>query len=962
MTWPQAWTNECCSKLSHAMSRDDQNSCDMNACDDSDNNELNAKDTTRHAQDIADKAVLDKVESMEAKLTVTTSESDKPVTGRRLRYFGLIMGLIALSAAMAVFGGRYFVRCAMQQNLPKLDGTLTVYGLAAPVTVERDAQGVPHIRASSMDDLVFAQGYVTAGDRLWQMDLIRRHAAGELAAILGRSMLEHDRMQRMLQIRAAADRAIVALPADQRHWLEVYARGVNASIVAQQAHLPIEFRLLGYKPAQWIPRDSILVELAMFQDLTTGFPEKLGREALAAHLSSDLIADLYPEGSWRDHFPGQAMPDVSAPQPEYNDIPLDESQSKLHRSAPYTMAVTDQLALRQNLDLFHAICDGCVAGSNGWAVSGTRTASGKPILSNDMHLSLSVPELWYEADLQATNLVPRADFHAAGVTLPGTPFVLAGHNGHIAWGFTNLGADLQDLYIEHTRGTRDGAEYQTANGSWMPIHYQTEVIQIRGGTDVRLNVPLTRHGETDTPILSSIFPTEHRSISLRWTIYDAANVTTPFFSVDSASDWTSMLSAFADWGGPTLNLIYADDQGHIGYHALGRIPIRGDPGNPSALSPVPTDVTASDALLHEWAGTIPFDQLPQAFDPSDGVLVTANARVTASDYRFPITLNWMAPYRTERLYRELEPAPEWESSSVPGQMFAPSHKLTPEDMLLLQNDINSELDRILAQRFAYSIDHATGPLMKDAQLHQAADLLRDWDGNVEAHAAAPAIVDAARSALWPMLLIPKLSPQAGALLVQGADLSKVRSLTSDVERDANLWQLYRWGERDSVEEELVTHAPARWLPSGYATWDDFLAAVVQRGLREAQAPNDLSRWQKGSAFPLEIEHPLFSRIPSVARLLGIKQAGGTGLQSQSGDDSTVKQVGRAFGPSERFTADLSDPDRTTLNLVLGQSGNPASPWYMDQLQSWLRGTTYTLPFTPEASKPTNTHTLTLTPR
>ena len=220
-------------------------------------------------------------------------------------------------------------RCS--DNLPQLDGSLTVYGLAAPVTVQRDAHGVPHIHASSLDDLVFAQGFVTAQDRLWQMDLLRRHAAGELAAILGRSMLEHDRLQRTLQLRAAADRALAALPPDQKHWLEVYARGVNASIVAQHDHLPVEFRLLGYQPAPWTPRDSMLVELAMFQDLTTGFPEKLGREALAAHLPPDLIADLYPVGSWRDHPPGQPIPDLTAPQPEIKDVPLDESQIEAAR-------------------------------------------------------------------------------------------------------------------------------------------------------------------------------------------------------------------------------------------------------------------------------------------------------------------------------------------------------------------------------------------------------------------------------------------------------------------------------------------------------------------------------------------------------------------------------------------------------------------------------------------------------
>jgi penicillin amidase len=948
------------------MSRDVPNSSDTSPSADLTNADLRYEGYARQvegktAADAKPEDLAAADAAADAALEAATEAPTRRGAGDRLRVFGLIFALVALLVATAFFLGRHYARSAMRENLPQLDGSQPVYGLAAPVTVERDARGVPHIHASSMDDLVFAQGYVTAGDRLWQMDLLRRHAAGQLAAILGRSMLEHDRLQRTLQLRASADRAIAVLPADQRHWLEVYARGVNASIAAQRAHPPIEFRLLGYRPAAWTPRDSILVELVLFQDLTTGFPAKLGREALAAHLSPDLIADLYPTGSWRDHPPGQPIPDVSAPQPEFNDIPLDESQSQLRRPAPGTTSLADLLALRQTLALFHSPCDACVAGSNGWAVSGSRTASGKPLLANDMHLSLSAPELWYEADLEAANQAPLAAFHAAGVTLPGTPFVIAGHNDHVAWGFTNLGADVQDIYIEHTRGTPFGAEYQIANGAWRAVRYQTEVIQVRGSADVILDVPLTRHGDTDTPIVSSLFPSERRSLSLRWTIYDPINVSAPFFAVDSASDWTSMLSAFADWGGPAQNLIYADDQGHIAYHALGRIPIRGDVANPSPLSPVPSDATAPDAASHEWAGTIPFDQLPQAFDPADGVLVTANARVTPDGYRFPITLDWMAPYRTERLYKVLEASPEKDSGAVPGETLASNHPLTSQDMLTLQNDVYSELDHIIAQRLAYSIDHATGPLKNDPTLHQAADLLRKWNGSVDANAAAPAIVNAARATFWPMLLIPKLAPQAAAQLVQGADLSKVKNLPADAARAANLWQLYTWGERDSVEEQLVMHTPARWLPSGYATWEDFLAAVVQRGLRSAHAPRDLSRWQQGSAFPLEIEHPIFSRAAFLARfLLGVPT--GTGQQSESGDSSTVKQVGHAFGPSERFTADLADPDRTTLNLVLGQSGNPASPWYMDQLQSWLHGTTYPLPYTPAATQPTITHTLTLTPR
>jgi penicillin G amidase len=884
--------------------------------------------------------------------------------GHRLKIVGVICVLLVLLAGAAFFFEQHRVRTEMRDNLPQLDGSLTVYGLSAPVTVERDARGVPHIHASSLDDLIFAQGFVTAQDRLWQMDLTRRYAAGTLAEILGRSMLEHDRLQRTLQLRTAADRAAAALPADQKHWLELYARGVNTSIAAQRDHLPIEFRVIGYAPAPWTPRDSLLIELAMYQDLTTGIPQKIGREELTAVLPPDLLADLYPTGSWRDHPPGQPVPDITAPQPEIPDVPLDESQSKVRHPAlkpgSATTSPEELLALEQTLALFRPSCRDCVAGSNGWAVSGSRTASGKPMLSNDMHLALAAPGVWYEADLEAMLPAPLTPFHAAGVTLPGTPFVIAGHNAHVAWGFSNLGADVQDLYIEHTRGTPTGAEFQLANGTWRAVVYRPEIIHIRGSADVTLNVPLTHHGDADTPIITSIFPNERRSLSLRWTVYDPANVTVPFLGVNTASDWTSMLSAFSAWGGPPQNLMYADDQGHIGYHAVGRIPIRGDVNNPGPLAPVPTDATAPDAATHEWAGYIPFDQLPQALDPADGVLATANARVTPDGYRFPITMNWMAPYRTERIYKVLEASPGNAPEPGAAGTLAPDHKLTPADMLALQNDVFSELDLVIAQRLAYSIDHASGPLKDDKRLHQAADLLRNWNGSVAANAAAPAIVNAARENFWPMLLIPKLAPQLAAQVAQGVDFSKVKNLPPDTARAASLWRAYVWGESGSVEEQMLTHTPARWLPPGYATWEDFLATVVQRGLRDSHAPADLSTWQQGKAFPVDIEHLIFSRSTLLERLIGVPT--GTGPQPKSGDATTVKQMQHAFGPSERFTADLSNPDNTTLNIVLGQSGNPASPLYMDQFQDWLHGRTYPLPFTAAAAQSTITHTLTLNPR
>ena len=877
-----------------------------------------------------------------------------------LRVVAWIFPTLLVLLLIGYFAARYYVHSAMRAALPQLDGTVTVpgpaaplFGLHAPVTVERDGHGVPHIHAASIDDLVYAQGYTTAQDRLWQMEVLRRHAAGELAPILGQSLMEHDRLQRTLQIRAAADRALAVLPADQKHLLEVYARGVNASMVAQHDHLPLEFRLLQFTPGLWSPRDSLLIALVMYQDLSTGFPTKLGREALMAHLPEELVRDLYPTGSWRDHYPGQTMPDLTTEQPEFEDIPLDESQSRLRKPSPparFAVPPAGLLAVQQTLALFHESCGACVAGSNSWAIAGSRTGSGKPMLSDDMHLNMTVPGLWYEADLIADANGSATAFHAAGLTLPGTPFVIAGHNDHVAWGFTNLGGDVQDLYIEHTRGTPAGAEYQALDGSWKPMQYRHEVIHVRGAADVVLDVPVLEHNGVELPVISSIFPGEKRTISLRWSVYDPANISDPFLAVNSAHDWASMLAAFSAFGGPTQNMMYADDQGHIGYHAVGRVPIRGDDAHPSPLSPVPTDTQAADAASHEWAGYIPFDEMPQAFDPPEGVLATANGKVMPDSYKYPITLDWMAPYRTERVYKLLE--------SVPGHPTEARRGITPKDTLAIQTDIYSELDLIFAHKLSYAIDHASPELQKNKELRQAADLLRGWDGEVKADSAAPAIIKAARTSFWPMLLVPHLAPQLASSMRRSS--VPPPDAPADQLQAAEVAKLYTWGESPSVEEQFLMHQPARWLPTGYKDWNDFLATVVEVGLRESHAPGDLKKWQEGKAFPLTLDHPIFSRSPLLENLIGAPT--GPGRRPQDGDMTTIRQVGTTFGPSERLTVDFGNLDNSTLNILLGQSGDVSSPWYMDQFGAWLHGTTFPFQYSNAGVAPTITHTLTLTPR
>jgi penicillin amidase len=855
------------------------------------------------------------------------------------KVIGISFSLAVLLGILLFFSARLWTHSILRDSLPQLDGSIAIPGLSAPVTVQRDAQGVPHIRAASLDDLILAQGYVTAQDRLWQMEALRRHASGTLAELLGSGMVLHDRTQRTLQLRAAADRAIAVLPPDQLHELDLYARGVNASIATQLNHLPLEFRLLHFTPAPWTPRDSLLVALVMYQDLTNSFPQKLNREALTARLPPAFLADLYPVGSWRDHPPTQTPIDLTAPQVNIPDIPLDESQTKLTLPPPpgaplmaqshrdmggntnHPASTQTLLALQQTMSQVGTPvpCEGCIAGSNNWVVSGAHTASGKPLLSNDMHLNFGLPGIWYETDLQSPT-PSGTPFHVAGVALPGTPFIIVGHNDHIAWGFTNLGADVQDIYVEHTRGPANAGEFQSPDGTWHPILHHTEVIHVRAGRDVTLDVATTQHGNSPTPIISNLLTAgrtnpDRRTLALRWTIYDPANLNEPFFAVNSANDWPSLCAAFSTWGGPAQNVVYADDQGHIGYHAAGKIPLRGSVIAPSPLNPIPA---SGIDPASEWTNYIPFDQLPSVFDPPGGVLATANSRITPEGYPFPITLDWGAPYRNERIWKVL----------------TDSQRLTPADMLRLQTDIYSDVDRVIAQRLAYAIDHA-GPhtTANPTRLHQAADILRNWNGNVDANSPAPAIVDATRATLWPMILIPKLGPA---------------------------WPLYNWGEKTYAEEQIILHTPDRWLPSRGVNWNDLLAGAVDKALLEDRAPTDLNKWAYGNTNALDIQHPIFAISPIIGSIIGIPT--GTGPHPQSGDTTTVKQVSRTLGPSERFTADLSNLDHSTLNLVLGQSGNPISHWFMDQWPAWYNNTTFRLPFSASAVQSATTHTLTLTPQ
>ena len=819
----------------------------------------------------------------------TLPATDIPAS-RRLPGLRIFLWLF-FSLLLSIIGLLSYAYFMARSALPQLDGNIAVKDLSAPVKVIRDAHGVPTIEAGSLEDLFFAQGYVTAQDRLWQMDVMRRFGSGELSEILSEATLKIDREQRILGLRAAARKSLgMASPRD-RSFFDAYARGVNAFIEAHRNALPLEFHVLKYQPKPWQAEDSIVIANQMVKDLNFyTFGDILAREKILAKLGPELTSDLYVNRSWHDRPPtvmregvgDQAKPGNSEDNDDdEDDFSLDNAITQ--RSGP------SEIWAQQSPE--------AVNGSNDWVVSGAHTVTGKPLLSNDMHLGHQMPNLWYEAHLKSGNL------DVAGVTLPGMPYVIVGHNQRIAWGFTNVGPTVADAFIENFNA--QGA-YQTPQG-WQQPEHREEVIHIKGKADVLIDVKTTRHG----PVINELIPGELRQVALRWTLYDGLRM--PFFDVDTAQNWEEFRKAFSQLDAPGQNVVYADVDGNIGYQTTGRIPIRASGDGSLPVS------GADDA--HEWKGNIPYDNLPRIYNPPSGVIATANGRITPDDYPYSISAAWEAPWRTARIYRVLES----------GRKFAAS------DMLALQNDVQSENDLFAAERFVYAIDHTAKP---SRRAKQAAELMRSWDGRMVASSTAATIAVRSGQELTRLLLEPLLGVAPNDPKQQETTLS---------------WKTYRWQMRTVWLQNIMLHQPKRWLPEKYPNYDELLTTAVEAAVNDPNAPKDLASWHWGRFNAVEIEHPVLGKIP------GLERWTAPGAREQSGSGYTVKAVTPHHGPSERFTANLADLDQSTLNTVTGQGGNFLSPSYMDQWKAWYEGFTFTLPFTEEAVEATGVHRLLLQP-
>jgi penicillin amidase len=713
--------------------------------------------------------------------------------------------------AVLVFAAGWWI---VHRALPQLDGAASLPGLKQEVTVDRDVWGVPHIRASSLEDLLTAQGYVLAQDRLWQMDVLRRVAAGQLAEVFGPVGLERDREFRTLGLYLAADREAAQLDPQMRTMLEAYARGVNCYMDEHRSKLPWEFVAMGYEPRPWRPADSLLIAGYMYQTLTSTWKAELRRSIVSELVGPERAADLYAVDSPLDHVivgGEQASPVTARAAPGRN--PARKSPPTRHLPQPIGQAPRPSLAYRHwpeakaMLEQFEEEVRAGF-GSNNWVVAGTRTASGKPLLANDTHLPLNIPCIWYMLHLTAPG------WNVKGFTLPGAPLVIIGHNDRIAWGFTNNGADVQDLYIESF--SRTNPRQYLVNGSYVDTQVRTESIHVKRHPDEVVDVMVTRHG----PIVQRA---GGRAYALRWTATEPGGLSGSYAIVGAARNWEEFRDALRQVPGPAQNAVYADVDGNIGFIVAARIPMR-KKGNGS--TPVPGDTDD-----YEWTGYVPFDELPQVLNPPDGMIATANARVVGPSYPHHLTDRWASPYRTARIYELLEQ----------------KTRLQPADFLAMQTDIVSLPHRFLAEQLVRA-SHAATP--KDERAKTLIGRVEGWDGRAQANSVETAFVEYTRRALMRNLLRPYLGEETG---------------------------LYDWREAVFLEM-VLRERPARWLPADFHSYDELLMAsadlAVGRLTRDTKS-SDSSAWRWGRLNALVMLHPL-GRSGWRQRLLSIgpmEQAG-----------------------------------------------------------------------------------------
>lgn len=785
----------------------------------------------------------------------------------------ILVAALALLLALLLVGGAWLYWSAKRAE-PSYGGELVLAGLRAPVTVRYGPRAVPSVEAEGLADLLFAQGYLTAAERMWQMDMMRRLARGELAEVLGAEALPADRLFRTLGLGQAARDTLVALEPEYQDLLAAYAAGVNAYQAGAHGRLPLEYRIARFEPAPWRPEDSLAIAEHMAWMLSFNLREELAFLRLAARLGAARAAELFPVD---EGIPARV---AAAGLPE--------------ELAGLAGALDDLLALPTSFGLPAA-----GAASNGWAVNGARAADGSALLANDPHLAPTLPSIWYELELHAPEL------HVAGVSVPGVPFVLIGHNQDLAWGFTTVTADTQDLFIERVSG--DGTEVDRPDGAREAIASRSEEIRVRGQAPVQVDIRRTSHGVILNRVLGEAAgvaldlgdPQSPYLLALRSNLDLADRGLVGMHRLSTATTLDQALAAGLEIRRPSLNLMVAHRDGGIGWRVTGALPERG-----RGLGAFPAPGWEAG---YGWAGYVPADDNPGLINPPGYALITANNRTVPAQHPVHITSSWMAPFRARRIE----------------ELLGRRGELQADDLAEIQ------LDRLSLQARDYQKALARlGPEIRviDPEARRIADeYLMGWDGRFEGDRRAAALFVLLRLALFEALFGDELEDDLPALLAI-ASLS-YNALDAAVHSgESSFW--------DDVQTAEVEGQAQVWA----------------RALRAAKAELDRTQPERGGQRLdrlLSVRFPhAFDRVPVLGGLFSL------GPIPVGGDEHTVNVMkasllapGEAmFVPTLRVVFTPGDWSGTRGTLVLGQSGHRFSPYRTDQLGDWLDGRTHPWPW------------------
>jgi penicillin amidase len=846
---------------------------------------------------------------------LSTPTSEWPEWARRSAYVAVV---VVLALVAAVVAGVVVVR----RPLPQTDGTLKLDGLSGRVEVLRDARGVPQIYADDPTDLFRAQGFVQAQDRFYEMDFRRHVTAGRLSELLGEATVATDMYIRTMGWRRVAAAEYDLLAPDTKSYLNAYSDGVNAYLKGRSAtelsaeYTMLELTGLDYEPEEWTPVDSLAWLKAMAWDLRGNMDDEIARTRLSVDRTPEQVEELYPRYPYDTNAPIVTRAVDARPAARPRPAPSPEA-SKALAAVQRGVAAIPELVGR-----------GSGVGSNSWVVSGDHTVSGKPLLANDPHLSASIPGVWYQMGLHCTNLDASCPFDVSGFTFAGVPGVVIGHNRDIAWGMTNLGPDVTDLFLEKVEG-----KTYLYDGRQVPLTERDEVIRVKGAASKLITVRSTRHG----PLLSDVSaelssvganaevgagaPTRENgyAVALAWTALTPRPVADAIFMLDSATNWTDFREAARRFAVPSQNLVYADTAGNIGYQAPGAIPIRkGD-----RTGDYPAEGWRSE---NDWTGAyVPFEQLPNVLNPPEGFIVAANQAVVGPGYRWHLTDNPDHGYRSQRIRTLL------------ARQFEDGSRLDVADMTRIQRDDRNPMAPVL-------VPYLMRQLLTSEYYADGQRLLLDWDFHQPADSAAAAYFNV----VWSNLL----------------------RLTFHDELPESLWPDggQRWM---AVVSNLLRQPESQW-------WDDSTTedVVEDRDMILSQAMLDardeLTRkvalsptsWAWGRLHHLELENQSVGQGGSIPRAVlnrGPFEVGGGNASVDATNWNATQGYTVTSAPSMRMVVDLDDLERSRWINLTGASGHVASGHYRDQTPAWARGETFTWPFDRSAVRKASTERLVLEP-